>query len=202
MAAARDVVIVGSGGANIASLTGALQRLGADAALSTDTDEIRAARAVILPGVGAAADAMNRLRSFGLTELLPVLEQPVLGICLGMQLLAAGSEEDDADCLGVIPERAVRLPASPELPVPHMGWNRVRREGDSMLLRGVPEGAHFYFIHSYALPLAQSTTGCTEYGAEFTAVFESGNFFATQFHSERSSGHGTTVHRNFLEYAL
>lgn len=202
MAAVRDVVIVGSGGANIASLTGALERLGVDAALSTDADEIRAARAVILPGVGAAADAMTRLRSFGLTELLPNLEQPVLGICLGMQLLAAGSEEDDADCLGVIPGRARRLPASPDLPVPHMGWNRVRRERHSVLLRDVPDGSHFYFIHSYALPLAETTTGRTDYGTDFTAVFECGNFFATQFHPERSSTHGATVLKNFLEYAL
>ncbi|NBC22949.1 MAG: imidazole glycerol phosphate synthase subunit HisH [Gammaproteobacteria bacterium] len=202
MAAVRDVVIVGSGGANIASLTGALGRLGVDAPLSTDVDEIRAAGAVILPGVGAAADAMARLRSFGLTELLPALEQPVLGICLGMQLLAAGSEEDDAECLGVIPGRALRLPASPALPVPHMGWNRVRRQGDSVLLRDVPDGAHFYFIHSYALPVAETTTGHTGYGTEFTAVFESGNFFATQFHPERSSVHGATVLKNFLEYAL
>ena len=198
----HDVVIVGSGGANIASLTGALERLGTEAALSTDIDEIRAARAVILPGVGAAADAMARLRSFGLDALLPTLEQPVFGICLGMQLLAAGSEEDDAECLAVVPGRARRLPASPDLPVPHMGWNRVRKEGDSVLLRDVPDGAHFYFIHSYALPPADTTTGRTEYGSEFTAVFESGNFFATQFHPERSSAHGATVLKNFLEYAL
>lgn len=202
MAQTRDLVIVGSGGANIASLTGALGRLGVDAPLSTDADEIRAARAVILPGVGAAADAMNRLRSLGLTEVLPALEQPVLGICLGMQLLAAGSEEDDAECLGVVPGRAARLPASPDLPVPHMGWNRVRRQGESVLLRDVPDGAHFYFIHSYALPLAETTTGRTDYGIEFTAVFESGNFFATQFHPERSSVHGATVLKNFLEHAL
>lgn len=199
-----DVVIVGSGGANIASLTGALDRLGADAVLSTDPEEIRRARAVILPGVGAAADAMARLENHGLADLIPALEQPVLGICLGMQLLAAGSEEDEAECLGVVTQRAGRLPRSPDHPVPHMGWNRVHRTpggSESVLLRGVPDGAHFYFIHSYALPVADTTTGRTEYGTEFSAIFESGNFLATQFHPERSSVHGATVLRNFLELA-
>lgn len=197
--AERNVVIVGSGGANIASLTGALARLGVDAVLSTDADEIRVADSVILPGVGAAADAMERLGRLGLDKLIPSLRQPVLGICLGMQLLAAGSEEDDAACLGVVPGRAERLAQSPDLPVPHMGWNRVRKQPGSILLRDVPDEAHFYFIHSYALPVADTTTGVTEYGRPFTAVFESGNFYATQFHPERSSSHGATVLRNFLE---
>jgi len=196
------LAVIDSGGANLGSVVQALHRIGAEATLTSDAATIRRASKVILPGVGAAADAMARLRSFGLDALLPTLEQPVLGICLGMQLLAAGSEEDDAECLAVVPGRARRLPASPDLPVPHMGWNRVRKEGDSVLLRDVPDGAHFYFIHSYALPPADTTTGRTEYGSEFTAVFESGNFFATQFHPERSSAHGATVLKNFLEYAL
>ncbi|MEJ2603955.1 MAG: imidazole glycerol phosphate synthase subunit HisH [Gammaproteobacteria bacterium] len=170
-----------------------------DAVLSTDAAEIRAADSVILPGVGAAADAMERLGRLGLAELIPTLRQPVLGICLGMQLLAAGSEEDDAECLGVIDQRAERLAQSPTLPVPHMGWNRVLKRPGSRLLEGVPDGAHFYFIHSYALPVADTTTGSTEYGTEFTAVFESGNFYATQFHPERSSRQGATVLKNFLE---
>lgn len=195
------IVIVGSGGANIASLTGALDRLGVDAVLSTDGEEIRRARAVILPGVGAAADAMRRLERHGLEAVLPALEQPVLGICLGMQLLAASSAEDDATCLGVIPDRAMRLNQSPALPVPHMGWNRVQKRAGSILLEGIPDGAHFYFIHSYALPVSDSTTGTTTYGTVFASVFESGNFFGTQFHPERSSVHGAALLRNFLELA-
>lgn len=201
MGGRKPVVIVGSGGANIASLTGALGRLGADAVLSADPLEIRSAGLVILPGVGAAADAMERLRGLGLADVIPTLRQPVLGICLGMQLLAAGSAEDEAECLGVVPDKAERLPQSSTLPVPHMGWNRVRKDPASVLLRGVPDGAHFYFIHSYALPVGGTTTGRTEYGVPFTAVFESGNFYATQFHPERSSTHGATVLKNFLGLA-
>ncbi len=199
--AGREVVIVGSGGANIASLTNALSRLDVEARLSVDQAEIEQAAAVILPGVGAAADAMRRLRTLGLDRVLPRLSQPVLGICLGMQLLAASSEEDDAECLGVIPDRAARLPQSAERPVPHMGWNRVSQRGESPLLDGIPDGAHFYFIHSYALPVTDTTVGSTEYGPRFAAVFQDRNFYGTQFHPERSSVHGARLLGNFLALA-
>lgn len=198
MSSAAEVAIVGSGGANIASLDFALRRLGARARLTVDADEIRNASHVILPGVGAAADAMHRLRALGLEDTLTALEQPVLGICLGMQLFAARSEEDDAVCLGVLPPTVFRLPAGPGTTVPHMGWNRVWATGGSKLLAGVEDGAHFYFLHSYALPPDESTRGRTEHGAAFSAVVEHGNYYGTQFHPERSSANGARLLANFL----
>ncbi len=140
---AREVVIVASGGANIASLQFALERLGAASAVSADAGRIRGASHVILPGVGAAADAMSRLRRDRLDEVLPELRQPVLGICLGMQLLFDASDEGNTACLGIIPGRAVRFTATPRHPVPHIGWNTVEVERESALLEGfgTPEGA-------------------------------------------------------------
>ena len=193
-----DVVIVGSGGANIASLQAALARLDREAELSVDADVIRGAAHVILPGVGAAADAMRRLRALGLTEVLPTLTQPVLGICLGMQLLAAASEEDGADCLEIADGRAQRFRTAPDRPVPHMGWNQVRRERSSPLLDGIDDGSHFYFVHSYALPVSGDTIASCEYGGDFSAVIQHENFFGTQFHPERSAAPGARLLANFL----
>lgn len=190
--------IVGSGGANIASLKFALARLGARATLTTDADALRRASHVILPGVGAAADAMRRLVELGLVDVLRELTQPVLGICLGMQLLGSASDEDDVDCLGVLPERAHRLPAGPGLSVPHMGWNAIRHQGGSPLLAGIPDGAYFYFIHSYALPRDATTLATAHHGRDFAAVAQHRNFFATQFHPERSAAHGARLLDNFL----
>ena len=193
-----SVVIVGSGGANIASLQAALHRLGCDAALSTDAGEIRAASHVILPGVGAAADAMQRLRDLQLDRVLPALTQPVLGICLGMQLLANASEEDGADCLGITDGRARLIPSAPDRPVPHMGWNTTVAERASPLFDGIPDGSHFYFVHSYALPVSDATIARCDYGAPFAAAIQRDNFFGTQFHPERSAGAGARLLANFL----
>ena len=193
-----DIAIVDGGGANIASLTFALARLGASGELTTDAEQIRGARRVILPGVGAARDAMARLRANGLDRVIPELTQPVLGICLGLQLLFEGSEEDEADCLGILPGTARLIEADADHSVPHMGWNRVWQQPGSCLLEGVPDGAQFYFVHSYALPVTDFTSGRCEYGAEFAAVVERENFLATQFHPERSSVHGARVLANFL----
>ena len=147
------VAIIDSGGANIASLKFALRRLGVDATLTTDDKLLRDASHVILPGVGAAADAMRRLNRSGLDELIPTLDQPVLGICLGMQLLAEASEEDDAECLGVFSGIARKLSASPETPVPNMGWCPTSALRQHPLLHGIGDGSYFYFVHSYALPV-------------------------------------------------
>jgi glutamine amidotransferase len=194
----RDVVIIGSCGANLASLKFALQRLGVDAPVTEDPERVRAATHVILPGVGSAEPAMRKLAAARLAEAVPALTQPVLGICLGMQLLFAGSEEDDARCLGVIDAEVRRLPQSVELPVPQMGWNRLEPAGDSPLLRGVEPGAFAYFIHSYAAPLGDYTRAVTDYGGAFSAVVERGNFFGTQFHPERSARVGAQVLANFV----
>jgi glutamine amidotransferase len=198
-----DVAIIDNGGANIASLRYALERLGASSHLTADPAELRAARRVILPGVGAAADAMTRLRALGLDELIPGLTQPVLGICLGMQLLFASSEESDqgtdTECLGLIAERVARFPSRHDFPVPHMGWNQLRVVVPSPLFDGVNDGDYFYFVHSYAAPVGPWTLAATDYGGEFSAAVHRGNFHGVQFHPERSAQPGARVLANFLE---
>ena len=193
-----DVVIVASGGANIASLQFALDRLDVASRVSADAAAIRAATHVILPGVGAARDAMSRLRRDGLDEVLPALRQPVLGICLGMQLLFDGSDEGQTRCLGIIPGRAMRFTESAERPVPHIGWNTLEIERESSLLTGLGPDDYAYFVHSYALPVSPATVASTQYGAAFTACVEWRNFYGTQFHPERSATVGARVLRNFL----
>ena len=192
------VAIIDGGGANIASLKFALERLGHSGVLTTDPGLIRSARLVILPGVGAARAAMDRLQAHGLHRLIPELTQPLLGICLGMQLLFEASEEDDARCLGILSGTARRFEPHRDRPVPHMGWNRVRRLRDSRLLDGVADDAHCYFVHSYALPVDDSTVASTDYGWEFSAVVERDNFLGTQFHPERSGTAGARILENFL----
>jgi glutamine amidotransferase len=198
-----DVAIIDNGGANVASLRYALERLGATSHLTSDAAALRAARRVILPGVGAAADAMARLRALRLVELIPQLTQPVLGICLGMQLLFASSEEGDdgadTECLGLIAERVARFPRREEFPVPHMGWNQLRLVAPSPLFDGVRDGDYFYFVHSFAAPTGPWTLAATDYGGEFSAAVRHGNFHGVQFHPERSAQPGARVLANFLE---
>ena len=195
----RDVVVIGSCGSNLASLGFALKRLGVDAPVTEDPERVRRATHVILPGVGAAAAGMTRLAAAGLAEMVPRLTQPVLGICLGMQLLFAGSDEEDTKCLGVIDARVTKLPQSGDLPVPQMGWNQLEVVADSALLAGVEPGAFAYFIHSYAAPLGGFTRAITRYGVPFSAVIEHGNYFGTQFHPERSAKVGAQVLDNFVK---
>jgi imidazole glycerol-phosphate synthase subunit HisH len=194
----RRVVIVASGGANIASLQFALQRLDVPSTVSADAAEIRAASHVILPGVGAAADAMSRLRRERLDGVIPTLRQPVLGICLGMQLLYDASQEGDARCLGIIPGRAARLAEGAERPVPHMGWNTLDIRRPSALLSGFAGGDYAYFVHSYALELGEATIASTSYGTPFSACVQRRNFYGAQFHPERSAAVGARLLRNFV----
>jgi imidazole glycerol-phosphate synthase subunit HisH len=194
----REVVIVANGGANIASLQFALQRLGVASDVSADAGRIRGASHVILPGVGAAADAMSRLRKGRLHEVLPELRQPVLGICLGMQLLFDASDEGDTNCLGVIPGRAVRFTAGPGHPVPHIGWNTLDIERECALLEGFGADDYAYFVHSYALPVSAVTVASTRYDEPFSACVQRDNFFGAQFHPERSAAVGARLLRNFL----
>jgi glutamine amidotransferase len=193
-----DPVVIGSCGSNLASLGFAFERLGVDAPVTEDPDRVRAASHVILPGVGAAGDGMERLRRAGLAEVVPTLTQPVLGICLGMQILFSASQEEDTPCLGVIPGIAKRFPRSAEHPVPHMGWNRVVLRGRSRLTDGLDDGDYAYFLHSYAVPVGDYTRATSEYGIEFSAIVEHGNFFGAQFHPERSSRLGARLLANFL----
>ena len=192
------VAIIAGGGANIASLQFALQRLGANSTVTADHDAIRAASHVILPGVGAAAHAMTRLRQEGLDRLVPALTQPVLGICLGMQLLYAGSDEGGATCLSIIPGNAARFPNIAGRPVPHMGWNTLHLDKASALLEGLQSGDYAYFVHSYALEVSDATLASSEYGVRFSACVQWRNFCGAQFHPERSAGVGARLLRNFL----
>ena len=196
---AASVAIIDSGGANIASLQFALERLGYSATLTAAPDVIRGADKVILPGVGAAADAMQRLQDHRLVDLIRGLTQPVLGICLGMQLLADASEEEDVDCLGIIPGVARRLQVAEGFPVPNMGWCPVSRAADVPLLEGIRDGSYFYFVHSYALPESEFTLATARHTEAFSAVIGRNNFLAAQFHPERSSADGARLLRNFLE---
>jgi len=195
------VAIVDCGGANIASLTNALQRLGVSTTLTTDARTIRNASHVILPGVGAAANAMQKIENSGLSEVITGLEQPVLGICLGMQLLARSSAEDDVQCLGVIPGEVEKLQASPQAPVPNMGWCQVEQTAPNPLFANIDDGSYFYFVHSFALPTGKHTIATARHSAAFTAVFAYRNFYAAQFHPERSAAAGALFLRNFLEVA-
>ncbi len=193
----REVVIVASG-ANLASLQFALQRQGTASFVSADAAAIGAASHVILPGVGAAAQAMAGLRERGLDVLIPTLKQPVLGICLGMQLLHDTSQEGDVDCLGIIPGRALRLAPGAGRPVPHMGWNTLDIRRSCALLEGLADGDHAYFVHSFALEVGDATVASTHYGAPFSACVQWRNFYGAQFHPERSAAVGARVLKNFL----
>ncbi len=193
-----EALIIDSGGANLASLEIAFERLGARTRVSADPREIARAARVVLPGVGSAAAAMRRLDAAGLAGLLPSLEQPVLGICLGMQLLFERSEEGSTECLGVLPGSVKRLEAGPGRPVPHMGWNRLTRARADPLLEGIAPGTHFYFVHGYAAPGGAATLAEVEYGTALPAVVRRGNFWGTQFHPERSAAAGARLLENFL----
>jgi len=197
-----DVVVIDSGGANLASLEYALERLGARAEVTTSIERIRQAPRVLLPGVGAAEDVMDRLRQAQLVSVIPELTQPVLGVCVGMQVLFDASEEardgGSCACLGVVPGVVRRLPGSPALPVPHMGWNRCRRHGDDPLFDGLDDNAYFYFVHSYAAPVGAHTLASVRYGEEFTAAVRWRNFRGVQFHPERSAQAGARLLANFI----
>jgi len=193
-----SVVLVDSGGANIGSVRYALQRLGVEAALTADPAAIRAAERVILPGVGAAAPAMARLHESGLYDVLRSLEQPVLGVCLGMQLLCTHSAEGDVDGLGVIDAPVRSLRGGDGLRVPHMGWNRVCGTAAHPLCAGAAGAGWAYFVHGYAVPVCAATLATCEYGETFSAAIGHANFMGVQFHPERSATLGQAVLRNFL----
>jgi glutamine amidotransferase len=192
-------VIIDSGGANIASLRAALSRLGSDSIVTTDHGVIQRAPRVFLPGVGSAHDAMSRLRIAGLDKLIPTLKQPLLGICLGMQILFERSDEGPANALGVIPGSVDKLHFAPGLPVPHMGWNQLAPSKPDPLLDGVSSLDYVYFVHGYAVPACPFTVATTEYGSHFTSVARRDNFCGTQFHPERSGVVGARILANFLK---
>ncbi|HKJ17584.1 MAG TPA: imidazole glycerol phosphate synthase subunit HisH [Xanthomonadales bacterium] len=192
------IAVVDSGGANIASVFHALRRLGVEPTFTRNASDIRQASHVILPGVGAASGAMEKLREFRLAEVIRNLTQPVLGVCLGMQLLFESTEEGDTGMLGLIPERIRKLAANEGLRVPHMGWNKITTlNKDSMCIGS--ENEWFYFVHSYAAPVGDFTLATAEHGPPFSAIVRQGNFYGAQFHPERSAKAGEALLNRFLE---
>lgn len=193
------LAIIDSGGANISSVRFALQRLGAEPVFTADPKTIETADRVILPGVGAAGAAMNHLMEGGLVNCIRQLRQPVLGICLGMQLLFESSEEDNVNCLGLIPGRLRRFEPQEGLRIPHMGWNLAQPAGAHALMSKMGTQAWFYFVHSYYAPVGAATVAACSHGVEFSAVVQQDNFFGAQFHPERSARDGAQLLKNFLE---
>lgn len=185
-------------GANLASLTTALDRLGAEWRVTDSPWVVRRARRVILPGVGSAGPAMRRLEGSGLAAPLRRTGQPILGICLGMQLLAEYSAEGGVACLGRLPGRVERMRPGPGMPVPHMGWNRLRLRGAYPLFDGIADATHVYFVHGYAIPVNGACLASCEYGDDFAAAMGRDRVWATQFHPERSGPAGARILSNFL----
>lgn len=196
------VVVVDSGVANIASLCFALERLGVQPKLSAEPAQIAAAERVILPGVGAAAPAMARLNACGLTPVLRELRAPLLGICLGMQLLFAHSEEGDVEGLGLLPGRVRRMRPGPGVRVPHMGWNALEPTATASLLDGVQAGAQAYFVHSFAAAVGPDCIARCVHGEPFAALVQRGRVAGAQFHPERSAEIGARILRNFIDQGL
>ena len=191
------LVVIDSGGANLGSVRNALLRLGVDAPITLDLDAIGQADRLLLPGVGAAAPIMRRLRESGLMPLLRERRIPLLGICVGMQVLFEHSAEGDTPCLGLLPGRITRMTAGDGVRVPHMGWNRLRRERDSALLDGI--GADYaYFVHSYAATVDASCVASVEHGARYAALVQREQIVGAQFHPELSAQAGARLLRNFL----
>jgi len=193
------IAIIDSGGANIASVVFALKRLGKPACLTSDKKIICSASHVILPGVGAAANAMRKLIEFDLITTIPALTQPVLGICLGMQLLYEYSAEGNVVCLGIFSGKVEKIPLQNNLVIPHMGWNTLNLINQSCLTRNIPEKSYMYFVHSYIAPVTKQTCAFTQYGKDFSAITQNKNFYATQFHPERSGEMGAKLLQNFVE---
>lgn len=191
------IAIIDYNTGNIRSVMNALARMGAtDCMLTADADVIRRASHVLLPGVGEAGTAMNELRSRRLDTLIPTLTQPVLGICIGTQLMCLSSEEGDTTCMGIFPTRIVRF-NDDAIKVPHMGWNTIAQLS-SPLFAGTDEESYVYYVHSYYPELCDCTIARTEYGVPFSGALMRDNFFGTQFHPEKSGPVGEQILRNFL----
>lgn len=194
-----NVVILDTGCANLASVTYAVRRLGYDPLVSRDAEVVLRADKLFLPGVGTAQAAMDQLTARDLIPLIKACTQPVLGICLGMQLLGSASDENGGiDTLNII-AAAVKKMQDRGLPLPHMGWNQVTSQAGHRLFHGIDEGAYFYFVHGYAMPVCANTIAQAEYGEAFTAAVQKDNFYGVQFHPERSGAAGAQLLKNFLE---
>lgn len=194
-----NVAIVKYNAGNIRSVDYAMKRLGVEAVITADKETLLAADKVIFPGVGEAETTMNHLRDTGMDQLIKALKQPVLGVCLGMQLMCRHSEEGDTDCLNIFDTEVKRfIPQKHEDKVPHMGWNTIGRTS-SPLFNGFTEEEFVYFVHSFYVPLSDFTAAETNYIQPFSAALHKDNFYATQFHPEKSGATGERILRNFLD---
>ncbi|MBD9091102.1 MAG: imidazole glycerol phosphate synthase subunit HisH [Bacteroides oleiciplenus] len=193
------IAVIKYNAGNIYSVDYALKRLGVEAVITADKDVLRAADKVIFPGVGEAGTTMKFLRANGMDTLIKELRQPLLGICLGMQLMCRHSEEGDADCLGIFDTEVKRFVSQKhEDKVPHMGWNTLT-ETNSALFKGFTKDEFVYFVHSFYVPINECTAAVTDYIHPFSAALHKDNYYATQFHPEKSGSVGERILRNFLE---
>lgn len=195
------IAVIDVSGNNLTSLGNALNRLGFTYVLTHDAQEISQASHVILPGVGTATYGMQALQQYDLVTVIKALTQPLLGICLGMQLLLDASEEGDVACLGLIPGIAKRLPSTEHFPVPHMGWNQLQWCKKSPLQRGLNKHDYVYFVHSYALITAEYALARCDYSESFTSIIHKDNVWGMQFHPEKSAAVGMALLKNFCNTA-
>lgn len=194
-----EVAVIKYNAGNVYSVVNALRRLGVEPVLTDDKERIASADKVVFPGQGEAANAMSYLRRHGLDKVIKNLRQPVLGICIGQQLLCRHSEEGDTDCLGVFDADVFKFKASRhEDKIPAMGWNSLY-DLKSPLFKGMPDGEYVYFVHSYYVPVCGFTTAKSDYILPYSAAMQKDNFYATQFHPEKSGSVGEAILRNFLE---
>ncbi|MCX2837338.1 imidazole glycerol phosphate synthase subunit HisH [Salinimicrobium sp. MT39] len=194
--ASEKIVIIDYGAGNIQSIKFALERLGYTGVLSSDAEEIKSADKVIFPGVGEASSAMKKLKSTGLDTLIPQLKQPVLGICLGMQLMCNWSEEGDTEGLGIFDVDVIHFEKT--LKVPHIGWNRIK-ELKSDIFEGIAEQEFVYLVHSFYAPVCSETIAKCDYGVNYSSALQKNNFYGVQFHPEKSSEAGEKILKNFLK---
>ena len=190
------IVIINYGAGNIQSIKFAIQRLGYEAVLSDNEEEIRNADKVIFPGVGEASSAMAMLKSTGLDKVIPTLKQPVLGICLGMQLMCKYCEEGDTKGLNIFDVDVVKF--NHNVKVPQIGWNQIENL-KSDLFKGINEKEYMYLVHSFYVPINEETIATTNYGLKYASALQEKNFYGVQFHPEKSSKAGAQILKNFLE---
>jgi len=195
----KQVAIIDSIGSNLASLKFALDRIKVNFIVTNEVKQISNSSHIILPGVGAARNAMNKLSQHEIIETITTLSQPTLGICLGMQIFMEHSEEDDTSCLGVFGDSCKLFENQENYPVPHMGWNTIELESSSNLSTGINSGTHFYFVHSYYVPLNSQTIASTTYSKKFSSIIQKDNFVGTQFHPEKSGEQGSILLKNFTK---
>lgn len=192
------VAILKYNAGNVFSVDCALRRLGVEPIVTDNVEQLRRADKVVFPGVGEASSAMAYLRSRHLDELIRSLTQPVIGICIGQQLLCRNSEEGNTECIGVFDTSVKRFSEAPGVKVPEMGWNTIKPLVDNPLLKGIDENSYVYYVHSYYVPVCEDTIAVTDYSLPFSAAMNKDNFYATQFHPEKSGGVGELILKNFL----